>query len=238
MTIFWHFIKLFGLCITTYIVALSAANADDIQPLESITSAVIDAGKARATKQGYSNVEVEVRPLDSRLRLPLCDRPLSTFPPQGDDALGTISVGVRCSGEKPWTIYARAHISAYKTIPVLSRPLSRHTVITSDDIDIIKQPLQLSNQGIIDDPDQIIGMELIRALNAGSPLRPNLLRPPKVITRGQQVILISGAKGLKVRMQGKAMKDAAAGERVKVTNLSSGQKIEGIANSDGTVTVP
>ena len=242
MTIFWHSIKLLGLCTTIYIVTISMASADSnvdaIQPLENITNAVIDAGKIRAKKQGYSNVEVEVRPLDSRLRLPLCDKPLSTFSPQGDDALGAISVGVRCSGEKPWTIYARANISAYKAIPVLARPLPRHAVITQDDIEIIKQSLQMSSQGIIDNPDQIIGMELIRALNAGSPLRPNQLRPPKVITRGQQVVLISGSNGLKVRMQGKAMKDAASGERVKVTNLSSGLKIEGIANSDGTVSVP
>lgn len=52
------------------------------------------------------------------------------------------------------------------------------------------------------------------------------------------MLLVSGNGGLKVRMQGKALKDAAVGERVKVTNLSSGQKIEGIANADGTVSVP
>jgi flagella basal body P-ring formation protein FlgA len=100
------------------------------------------------------------------------------------------------------------------------------------------QPVQASMQGVITDPDQIIGMELTRALNAGSPIKPNQLRAPKIITRGQQVILVSGTNGLEVRMQGKALKDAVAGERIKVTNLSSGQQIEGIANTDGTVSVP
>ena len=242
MTIFWHAIRLPGLLITTYIAVILAANAEPhagaIQPLENITSALIEAGKVKAQKQGYSNVEIEVRPLDNRLRLPLCNKPLTTFSPQGSQALGAISIGVRCTGEKPWTIYARANISAYKAIPVLSRPLQRHTLITKDDIEIINQPLDATIQGIIDDPDRIIGMELTRALNAGSAIKPNQLRAPKVVTRGQQVILISGVKGLEVRMQGKALKDAAKGERVKVTNLSSGQQIEGIANSDGTVSVP
>ena len=242
MTIFWHAIRLPGLLIATYMAVILAANAEPhagaIQPLESITSAVIEAGKSKAQKQGYSNVKIEVRPLDNRLRLPLCNKPLTTFSPQGSQALGAISIGVRCTGEKPWTIYARANISAYKAIPVLSRPLQRHTLITKDDIEIINQPLDATIQGIIDDPDRIIGMELTRALNAGSAIKPNQLRAPKVVTRGQQVILISGVKGLEVRMQGKALKDAAKGERVKVTNLSSGQQIEGIANSDGTVSVP
>ena len=58
-----------------------------------------------------------------------------------------------------------------------------------------------------------------------------------MISRGQQITLIAGDNGLEVRMQGKALKDAAVGERVNVTNLSSGQQVEGIANSDGTVSV-
>lgn len=211
---------------------------EDIQPLASIVSAVADASKLRAEQQGYSSVDVEVRPLDNRLRLPLCTQPLSTFIPPGGDILGAISVGVRCSGIKSWTIYARANVSAKKAIPVLARPLPRNSLISRSDIKIIHQPLQFSNQDVITDPDAIIGMELSRALNAESTLKPNYLRAPKVIKRGQQVVLISGTRGLEVRMKGKALKDATAGERVNVTNLSSGQKIEGIANTDGTVTVP
>lgn len=88
------------------------------------------------------------------------------------------------------------------------------------------------------DPQQIIGMELTRPLNAGSTIRISHLRPPKVIKRGQQVTLVTGLDGLEVRIQGKALRDAAAGERVAVTNLSSGKQIEGTAHSDGTVSVP
>jgi flagella basal body P-ring formation protein FlgA len=86
--------------------------------------------------------------------------------------------------------------------------------------------------------EQIIGMELTRSLDAGSTIGVNQLRPPKVIKRGQQVTLVAGAGNLQVRMQGKALGDATAGERVRVTNLSSNQQVEGIANSDGTVSVP
>ena len=251
MTIFWHVLRLerpitthtaitmLALVVLIAATHASAVNANTaIQPLSSITAAVASASKAKAEQQGYSNITVDVRPLDSRLRLPLCSKPLSTFSPSGSDSLGATSVGVRCSGEKSWTIYARTNVSAQKAIPLLARPLPRNTLITKSDIVMTDQPVQASMQGVITDPDQIIGMELTRALNAGSPIKPNQLRAPKIITRGQQVILISGTNGLQVRMQGKALKDAVAGERVKVTNLSSGQQIEGIANTDGTVSVP
>ena len=251
MTIFWHVLRrerpittlaAITMLVLAMLIAATrtpAANANTaIQPLSSITAAVASASKAKAEQQGYSNITVDVRPLDSRLRLPLCNEPLSTFSPSGSDSLGATSVGVRCSGEKSWTIYARTNVSAQKAIPLLSRPLPRNTLITKSDIVMTDQPVQASMQGVITDPSQIIGMELTRALNAGSPIKPNQLRAPKIITRGQQVILVSGTNGLEVRMQGKALKDATAGERVKVTNLSSGQQIEGIANTDGTVSVP
>ena len=239
MTIFWHitrqYVPIFCLCFLPH---AALASVDAIQSLGSIMDAVSSASKAKAESQGYRQVKIDVRPLDSRLRLPQCDQPLSTFSPIGSNTLGPISVGVRCKGTKSWTIYARANVSAKKAIPVLSRPLPRNSQITKDDIEIIHQSIDSSLQGIIENSDQIIGMELTRALNAGATIKPNYLRAPKVINRGQQVILVSGDNGLEVRMQGKALKGAAAGERIEVTNLSSGQKIEGIANTDGTVSVP
>jgi len=242
MTIFWHAKwLLFG--ITAYMLLsmalCSQAEEIRIQPLDSITSAVAAASALNAEQQGYNNVDVNVRPLDNRLRLPECGQPLSTFFPPGSNALGAISVGVRCSGDKAWTIYARAQVNARTAIPVLTRPLPRHSLVTKNDLKMVNQPAGSPiTQGIILNPNQIIGMEITRALNAGSAIKPSQLRSPKIITRGQQVLLVSGTKGLKVHVQGKALKDAAAGERIKVTNLSSGQKIEGIANSDGTVSVP
>ena len=76
------------------------------------------------------------------------------------------------------------------------------------------------------------------SVESGSSIRIDQLRAPKVIKRGQQVTLLTGLNGLEVRIQGKALRDAAAGERVTVTNLSSGKQIEGTAHSDGTVSVP
>lgn len=216
----------------------SWADSDAIQPLTDIIETVSTSSKVRAENQGYGKINVRVRPLDDRLRLPLCSEPLTAFYPQGSRFTGPISVGVRCNGHNPWTIYARATVTAERAIPVLVNAIPRNTIILKSDLKMVYKPMKFGLQGIADDPDQIIGMELTRALDAGSTIKLNQLKAPKVITRGQQVILISGTEGLVVRMQGKALRDAISGERVQVTNLSSGQKIEGIANTDGTVSVP
>ncbi len=209
----------------------------DRQQTDAIVDAAVAASQERARQHGYDNVSVTVRPLDQRLKLPSCSQPLTSTISTAGAVLGAVSVGVACGGEKPWTIYVRSHVVAQRSIPVLARPLPRHALVSRDDLQLVNQPVDSNVQGMIEDPEQIIGMQLTRALNAGSIVRVNQLRKPKIIKRGQQVTLVSGAGGLEVRIQGKALTDAASGERVAVSNLSSGRQVEGIAHSDGTVSV-
>lgn len=238
MSIFWRRLLVGGGLLGAICAGGPAAAADAVQPADTIVAAAVAASEERALQQGYDNVAVEVRPLDDRLRLPLCDEPLESFSPQAGQVLGAASVGVRCRGPEPWTIYVRTSVSARQEIPVLARSLPRNAVVTREDLKMIDQPLESAANGVILDPDRIVGMELTRALNAGSTIRLNQLRSPKIIKRGQQVTLTSGLNGLEVRIQGKALGDAAEGERVAVSNLSSGREVEGTAHSDGTVSVP
>lgn len=238
MTIFWRALLHAGLMVAACISVIPPTLAEPAQDLDSITAAAVSASEQRARQHGYNNVKTEVRPLDSRLRLPLCSETLSTISPHSSHVLGSVNIGVRCTGEKPWTIYVRANISALQSVPVLARPLPRNAIVSKDDLRLIDQPIRAAANGIIFDPKQIIGMELVRPLNAGSTIKVSQLRAPKVIIRGQQVTLVANFNGLDVRIQAKALRDAAAGERVMVSNLSSGKRVEGIAHRDGTVWVP
>jgi flagella basal body P-ring formation protein FlgA len=145
---------------------------------------------------------------------------------------------VRCSGSLPWTLYVRTEVSAVRSVPILARSLPRHTRLTETDLRFVERPLDSVPNGILFDANQIVGMELNRAMNEGDTLRTSHLRQPKVVKRGDVVVVMSGAAGLTVRSQGKAMGDATPGERVKVVNSVTGVKVEGIAGTDGTVTVP
>ncbi|MCB1666975.1 MAG: flagellar basal body P-ring formation chaperone FlgA [Porticoccaceae bacterium] len=236
MTYFWRLSKL-SLLFATLASGPGFADDDPQHSLIAIVDVAIHATKTHAQQMGYKNVAVETRPLDNRLQLPLCSEPLTTSLPGSGSALGAISVGVRCAGLKPWTIYVRTEVSALESIPVLARPLSRHSIISKDDLKLITRPLQSSKKNTLVDTDEIIGQELTRSLPAGSELRPVHLRAPKIIKRGQQVTVKMNLSSLEVRSQGKALNDAAAGEAVTVTNLNSGKKVRGIALPDGSVIV-
>lgn len=238
MSIFWRRLVAAGLAWGVLSLAHAAADAGATQDLADIAAVAVAVSEDLALQQGYDNVAVEPQRLDPGLHLPRCGQPLDGFTPQGSRVPGALSVGIACAGPDPWTIYVRTQVRARRAVPVLARPVARHAVITAQDIRLVDQPLESVASGIVFDPAQIVGMELVRPLDEGSTVRLKYLRSPKVVRRGQLVTLVAGQGGLEVRTQGKALVDAVAGERVRVNAETSGKVVEGTARADGTVFVP
>ena len=235
MTVFWRFIAM------STMVATAAASQSALgranQPLGDITDLARDVATAAAMDRGYDDVMVSIRPLDSRLAPALCDAPLQALPGNANRTLGAISVGVRCNGSQPWTIYVRGTVNAYTDIPVLTQSVPRGEIVSDSDISIEKVEIRSDFDKIIVDRADIVGKQARRALGAGQPLRFSQLMHPILIERGQEVTLVSGIAGVQVRMQGKALASGAAGDRILVANERSGRRLEGVVGQDGTVKI-
>ncbi|MFT7287404.1 MAG: flagella basal body P-ring formation protein FlgA [Halieaceae bacterium] len=219
--------------------SLGAGNAlgATTHPHGEILAEVEIAALSAAQERGYEDVAVYVRPLDRRLRPGQCGEALAIVRPHAGRVLGPVSYGVRCSGSKPWTLYLRAEVSAGMELPVLRQPLQRGSLIGAGDLEMAKRRITSDSTGIITRIDHAVGMELSRALAAGSLLRFGQVAPPQLVARGQMVTLVAGSGGLEVNMQGKAMANAAAGDRLWVTNDRSGRRVEGRVMSDGRVRI-
>jgi len=232
MTIYWRLTATVAL-----VIGLIDQSRADSQALASIASAAADKARRDAMSAGYQSVEVEVRPLDQRLRLAACSQPLTTMTGSNNRVLGPLSIGVRCQGDAPWTIYVRTRVSAIIKLPVLSRSLQRGHRLQDSDITMADHRLDRPQADLFLDSAQLVGKELRRSLAAGSPLAAHQLQAPRLIERGQVVELIAGGPGVKVRMQGKALANASAGDRILVDNLRSGRRVEGIVRPDGSVEI-
>lgn len=239
----WWFVAIAvaAIAVFTTLVSPGVANASTQGPYHShsdILAIVEGAALSAAMEAGLDGVEVRVRPLDQRLRPAQCTQPLEISRTHAGRVLGPVSYGVRCSGDTPWTLYLRAEVSASMEIPVLRSPLPRGAIISEKDLEVVLRRISTQAVDVIIDPSVAVGMELKRPLAAGSPLRHGQVTLPQLIARGQTVTLVAGTDGLEVRMQGKAMGNGAEGDRLLVTNLSSGRRIEGVVLSDGSVRIP
>jgi len=191
----------------------------------------------RAKEHGYSDVDVQVRPLDSRLQLAQCDQPLDTRPETSGNPLGPVSIGIRCEGEQPWTLYVRGQVSAFVELPVVAAPVARGEIVSKHDVSIQNRRITNEIAGIAMNLDDIIGKEARRSLAAGDEFRFSDLKAPVIVDRGQQVSIVTGGNGLRVSMQGKSLSAGAVGDRVFVANLKTGKRVEGTISSDGSVVV-
>ena len=216
----------------------AASAATPIHPHDDILALVESAALTAAMAEGLEDVEVRVQPLDARLRPARCGEPLEIARPNAGRALGPVSYGVRCPGPVPWTLYLRADVSASLELPVPRAPLPRGAVIAAADLQTVTRRITTPAIDIIVDRDEAIGMEVLRPLAAGTPIHHAQVGLPQLVSRGQTVVLVAGGQGLEVRMQGKALGNGAAGDRIQVTNTRSGRRVEGIVLADGSVRIP
>ncbi|ADE13701.1 flagella basal body P-ring formation protein FlgA [Nitrosococcus halophilus Nc 4] len=183
------------------------------------------------------NIEVTPGALDRRLRLPKCSHPLKAFFPSGSRPTGNTTVGVRCTGGTPWTVYLSVKVAVYGKVVVATHPLVPGSPLSLADIHLERRNLEQLRQGYLRDPAQVAGKRLKRPLGLGAVITPEVLEIPKLVRRGQQVILIAKVPGLQVHMKGQALEDAGAGEHIRVRNNSSQRIVEGTVTADGIVQV-
>jgi flagella basal body P-ring formation protein FlgA len=169
-------------------------------------------------------------------RLPACDN-LTAFMPANTRPRSRMSVGVRCSAPRPWSLYVQATISMPGQYYVTTRPLNAGEVITAAVLEPRDGDLLNLPPGAVTDPQSVIGMSAAYRISSGQPIKQASLRSPGTVQRGQMVRVNAHGQGFTVSTEGHAMENAAPGSTVQV-RTASGQIISGIVQSTGSVEVP
>ncbi|MCX8048206.1 MAG: flagellar basal body P-ring formation chaperone FlgA [Methylohalobius sp.] len=188
-------------------------------------------------RQHYQNFDIEVAPLDSRLRLPKCQHPLKVLPMREAVPIGAIAVGVECQGAHPWAIYIKANVRVFQEVAVLTRPLSKGTVLDESAVALKAVDVSRLKQGYFSNLEPVLGKRLHTSLPQGAVLAPSLLASTKVVSKGDQVVIRAVAGALDVRMGGHALADGGLGQKIRVVNDRSQRVIEGTVQGPGEVWV-
>lgn len=173
--------------------------------------------------------------IDTRLNLPACPAP-EAFIPAGARLWGNASVGVRCSGSNPWTIYVPVSIKILTGVVVAAHALAQGRSIELTDMVLQEADLGQLPGAVITEPRQALGRIATLSIAPGQPLRQDLLRSPPVIQQGQSVTLRAQGAGFKVSAEGKAVTNAAEGQVAQV-RIPSGHTVNGIARVGAIVDI-
>jgi len=185
----------------------------------------------------YPNHKIEVSDLDPRLNLATCDAPLEGFLPPGGHLPGNTTIGVRCPGGKPWTVYVPATVKAMRKVVVTKRPILRGSAIGKDDIALEEREVKSKTDAYILDPAQAVGKIAKRPLTSSRAITPGMLDAPLLVRRGQRVIILAQGAGVEVRMMGTALMDGAKGQVIRAKNTVSKRTVEGLVVTPGVIRV-
>jgi flagellar basal body P-ring formation protein FlgA len=161
---------------------------------------------------------------------------LEPFMPVGARLWGRTSVGVRCAGARPWTIYLRANVSLLGTYYSAARQIAPGDMLTAADLVARDGDLATLPQAVITDPAQAVGAVALARIGAGLPLRQDLLRSATSVTIGQTVKVVAAGEGFSISAEGSVMNNASPGQQVRV-KTANGQIVTGIVKDGSTVEI-
>lgn len=205
------------------------------QSHESITEAVKDYVEQNINLPG--EYEMNLTPLDSRLNLPQCAESLKVFTTTDLIKAGRTTIGVRCNAEKKWSIFTSVIIKTYQMVVVLSQPIQRGEIITRHHLAIEKREVSKLREDFATQLEQVENKQITRQLNTGTILSLRNIAEPKLIKRGDKVVISTTKPDFSIRMSGIAMMDGTKGQLISVKNQNSGRIINATVIEPGLVSV-
>ncbi|KVR31807.1 flagellar biosynthesis protein FlgA [Burkholderia ubonensis] len=162
---------------------------------------------------------------------------LEPFLPTGARLWGRTTVGVRCAGERPWTVYLQARVTVQATYYAAARQIAPGEVLTAADLVARDGDLTLLPLAVITDPSQAVGSTALARVAAGLPLRQDMLKSAASVSAGQTVRVVAAGPGFTISTEGSALANAAPGQSVRV-RMAAGQIVTAIVKDAGTVEIP
>ncbi|WP_153099110.1 flagellar basal body P-ring formation chaperone FlgA [Paraburkholderia hayleyella] len=179
-------------------------------------------------------VEISIAKIFPR-GLAACPAP-EPFLPNGARVWGRTTVGMRCVGERPWTLYLQARISIHASYYLAARAIAPGELLSATDLVAREGDLTLLPQAVITEPSQAIGSVALMRIAAGLPLRRDMLKSALAVSIGQSVRVVAQGTGFAISAEGNALNNATPGQPVRV-KTAAGQIITGIVKDGSTVEI-
>jgi flagella basal body P-ring formation protein FlgA len=109
-------------------------------------------------------------------------------------------------------------------------------VIRDKDIEL-KIGSNKNNGQYFNELDDVIGRRAQRAINANQMIKPQYLTSVWMVEKDQSVILVNKSERIQVEAMGTALENGNFGDRIRVINNKSGQKLLGKVESEKKIQI-
>ena len=181
--------------------------------------------QSKINERDHQYLKIATRPLDPRLKLAPCDKPLTLEDPSRQAIKGNIAIKVSCRGQISWAVYVRHNISLEKEVLAVSNSLPRQHILTDNDLHYVTRDIYLLRQGYYSDKQAIVGQQLKRPITIDKVIYNYQLQAPDIIKKGDEITIIARHGSLSVVSPGVALTNGKKGKQIKVENRRSSRII-------------
>ena len=232
-----------------------AVSAQPAPPQEALVGEKLlaEVGRWVQQTQQLAPEQFGFAPMDSRVQLQTCDRPLVMDLPFASRE----TVRVRCLGNPIWQLYMRVVLKpgvSAAAVPAASGSNSAVGAATKRKVVVASQLLRAgsmvevmtlqeiehSGEGL--DPQAVGSIkdvensEMVRDVAAGVPLRSHDVRRAVLVKQGQLVVLtVTQSSGFSITARVEATQDGKIGDKIRLKNPESGRYITGVVTGPSAV---
>ncbi|MEY4285707.1 MAG: flagella basal body P-ring formation protein FlgA [Betaproteobacteria bacterium] len=175
---------------------------------------------------------IQFNPLDERVRIAACRQPIQFDQPLGNPN----TLRARCTQPywQHWlSFYTQAPQRAQAAVQqrdqnrevwVANQLIRRGTLVTPDMFERRNMDISNAETALIQSPEDLKNVELLRDMQPGSPIRSHDLKPAMLVKRGQVVLVSMGeGRGFLVTVRAESQQDGRLGELIRLKNPESGR---------------
>lgn len=238
LTVFWLFISVMTL----------AAHAKSASPAETMAEQI---KQWLSQTHSVNTKEVTIAPLDERLKVQSCTKPLNVDHPFQSKE----TVRVRCA-EPTWQLYLQVKLpnSGFvaanssngttnnsngattqnpgvvpKTVVVARRLIQRGAILQPDMLEEVQASPGNADTQLLSSLKDAQNAELTRDIAAGQALRISDIRRAVMVKQGHSVMFsVGNGKEFQISIRMEAMQDGRLGEQVRLKNPDSGRQVSGV----------
>jgi flagella basal body P-ring formation protein FlgA len=213
--------------------ALSAVDRDQ-EVREAVTAFVT----TRTAGLGW-DVHLRRISISDSLNLPDGNIDYEVVAPQKWEGWGSITITVLARQKERVlrNIPVRIDVEALTDTVVTVRQLEHGTTITADDLTLQKREITQNSHLGVRSIDEVAGKKARTTLRANQPVRADQIERVPLIKSGQMVTIIAENGVFKISVTGKAHSSGAAGDIIRVQNLTSLKDIPAKVIDGSTVQV-
>lgn len=192
--------------------------------------------QSKIADKGFRS-DFDIGNIDPRFNEKPCSLPLEFSLNRSPMTQSNLTVLAECKDETPWKLYITSKFNVYGNVVYAATTIPRAHTIQLSDLEIKEEAINSHYYASFNSADSVKGMIAKRSIRQGSVIQANLLQAPKLVKRGDDVVIVASSDSIMIRMRGTAMQDGELGQQINVRNNQSARIVRARVSEAGLVNV-